>query len=96
MKCLQCGWCCKNLWVIIVNDPEKCPAIQEDNLMEHNGLGQRCKHLRGDKIGECKCAVHNKPWYSSTPCYQYTQIENSPDAPCRRGEHELKKSAIST
>ena len=85
MKCLRCGYCCKNLAVIIVDDPSK--GIVEGNLILHDGQGQPCKHLRGDKVGEFFCAVHDEEWYPETPCARHCQIERSPDTPCRIGEH---------
>ena len=81
-ECLGCGYCCKRLWVVIVDDPEK--GISEDNLETYLGDG-RCKHLLGNKIGEYSCAIHDKPWYNKTPCFQYTQISNSEDDDCRVG-----------
>ena len=90
MICLRCGYCCKHLWVIVVDDPEK--GITEDNLIEHRGGGIPCKHLRGNKPGEYTCIIHNKKWYKETPCYRHGQIEPSPDTPCRMGVYILKKA----
>lgn len=88
MKCLRCGHCCKWLWVIIIDDPEK--GICENNIVEHRGQGVKCKHLRGDKPGEYWCAIHDYPWYSQTPCFRYSQIERSPDDVCRMGEYIME------
>ena len=90
MKCLQCGWCCKNLWVMIVDDPKK--GLAKNNIIEHLGNGQPCKHLR--KISEFKyeCLVHNCKWYKNTPCFAHTQIEKNENQPCRMGEYLLKKA----
>ena len=92
MKCLRCGYCCKWLCVIIVDDPEK--GISEDNLIAHNGQGQLCKHLLGDKPGEYSCALHDKEWYEDTPCFRYTQIEPPEGRPCRMGEYTLTKEKV--
>lgn len=83
MKCLRCGHCCKHLWVMIVDDPSK--GVVDGNIIEHNGQGQPCKHLRGDRPGEYSCALHNEPWYEETPCARHEQV-GKPDAPCRMGE----------
>jgi hypothetical protein len=63
--------------------------------VEHgNPPGKPCKHLLGDKPGEHACALHDKPWYSETPCYQHGQIETT-DSPCRMGEYQLKLNCTS-
>ena len=84
MKCLRCGWCCKNLCVIVVNDPNK--GIQEGNLITHEGNGKSCPHLKGT-AGKYECAIHNEPWYEETPCAQYTQIGKEGE-PCRMGLYQ--------
>jgi len=89
MKCLRCGYCCKHLWVVIVNDPKI--GLRIGNLTTHNGKGVPCKHLRGDKPGEYWCAIHDLPWYKETPCYSHGQIERSPDDLCRMGEYLLRE-----
>jgi hypothetical protein len=89
VKCLRCGYCCKNSCVVIVDDPTK--GIQEDNLVVHMGGNTPCKHLLGDKPGEYMCAIHNEPWYKETPCYRHGQIEPSKDTPCRMGVYQLGK-----
>ena len=61
MECLRCGYCCKNMMVVIVDNPEK--GIDKSNLKCHKGLGKPCQHLRGDKPGNYSCSVHNEPWF---------------------------------
>ena len=90
MKCLRCGHCCMNYAVIIVDNPAK--GIVEGNLILHEGNGTPCKHLTGSKPGEYSCGIHNEPWYNETPCYQFGQIEATPDTPCRVGEYRLKQN----
>ena len=82
MICLRCGYCCKALFVAIADDPDK--GFVPDNIILYNG-DSKCKYLVGDKEGEYSCAVHGKEWYSDTPCFQYTQIEDSPNDKCRIG-----------
>ena len=88
MICLRCGHCCKNLWVVIVDDPAKGPV--EGNLIEHKGAGVACKHLRQEPSGEYSCAIHDKPWYHKTPCARHGQIERG-NTPCRLGQYVLKQ-----
>ena len=88
MKCVRCGYCCKNMMVIIVDDPEK--GITNDNLISHIENGQPCQHLVGDVSGEYSCALHDKIWYRQTPCYSHGQIECNIDDVCRIGEYVLK------
>ena len=96
--CLRCGYCCHWLTVVIVDNPKLGPpqtieeVLSEDNnLTVHNGQGVPCQHLRGDRLGEFVCSIHNESWYSQTPCFEYTQIERSPDTPCRRGAFEKNR-----
>ena len=86
MKCLRCGYCCKNYCVAIVDDPNK--GIHEDNIVIHEGNGP-CKHLCGNKPGDHSCAIHDEPWYRETPCARHSQIENR-DSPCRMGVYVLQ------
>lgn len=89
MKCLKCGFCCKNLWVMIVDNPKK--GLKENNIIEHKGLGNPCKHLKQISEFKYKCSVHNYKWYKKTPCYQYKQIERNKNDVCRMGEYLLKE-----
>jgi len=56
MICLRCGYCCKKLFVVIIDDPEK--GIIEGNLIANIGDGP-CKHLVGDAPGNYSCAIHD-------------------------------------
>ena len=87
MICLRCGYCCKWLSVVIVDDPEIGPT--KENLIFHKGDGVSCKHLKGSKPGEYSCAIHDKKWYEETPCFAHTQIESRENTPCRMGNHIL-------
>ena len=89
MICLRCGYCCKHLWVIIVDDPKK--GCVEGNLITHEGHGVACKHLEQEPSGEYTCAIHNEPWYEETPCFRHSQIE-SRDSFCRMGKYLLESS----
>jgi hypothetical protein len=92
MICLRCGYCCKNLFVVIVDDPKK--GIVEDNLITHEGHNENCPHLEGDKLGEYSCSLHNETWYEDTPCFNHGQIERSPDTLCRMGSHLMAKRGL--
>jgi len=86
MQCLRCSWCCRNLAVVIVDDPTK--EISEDNIIFHEGKGVPCKHLRQLSDGSYACKIHDEPWYEETPCANHTQIERK-DSPCRMGVYVL-------
>jgi len=90
MKCLRCGYCCTYCWVIIVDDPAL--GIREDNLIEKR-TGERCKHLRGNLPGISTCGIHDRRWYTKTPCYAHTQIERR-DQPCRMGTYIRAKNKM--
>jgi hypothetical protein len=93
MICLRCGYCCQNLCVVIVDDPEK--GVDPENLKAIGFKGpERCQHLVGDKPGEYSCAVHDRKWYKETPCASHGQIERSPTDECRMGQYILKKHRV--
>lgn len=71
----------------IVDEPAK--GYEEGNIVEHSGLGRKCKHLRGDRPGEYSCAVHEYPWYKETPCYRHG-LKNG-DGECRFGTQIMKR-----
>ena len=91
MKCLRCGYCCKNAMVMIVDDPAK--GIVEDNIIAHMGEGIPCKHLEGEEAGKYSCRIHGEDWYSKTPCYSHGQIENG-NTKCRMGNFILKEKKM--
>ena len=82
MICLRCGYCCISYVVGIIDDESAEGASAKPG-------GERCKHLRGSVPGEMSCALHNDPRYAETPCFDYGQVEASPDCPCRMGEFNL-------
>lgn len=88
MRCLRCGYCCKELSVVIVVDP--LLGVREDNLRSIDLKKERCPHLRGDKVGEYSCAIHEYSWYEETPCYSYGQVERG-DSDCRIGRYLIGK-----
>lgn len=87
MICLRCGYCCKHLLVPVVDDPEK--GIQDGNIIVYKGNGTPCKHLKGDKVGSYKCAIHHYSWFKDTPCADYGQIETG-NTQCRTGKHIMR------
>ena len=93
MKCLRCGYCCKNCFVEVVDNPEWAneQGIDDGNLFTQWGDGTPCKHLKGDKPGEYECALHEYDFYKETPCHEFTQVEIE-DSNCRLGEYVLKNS----
>lgn len=81
MKCLRCGYCCIHYDVIIVKPGYK--RITKNSLI-HKPSGQWCPHLvfTDDKAS---CAIHEMPFYKRTPCFDFTQIEESLECECRIG-----------
>jgi hypothetical protein len=63
---------------------------EEEGFIAKNS-NSPCPHLRWDKNDLSSCAIHDKPWYPSTPCFQFGQVESSPDCVCRIGEWVLEK-----
>ena len=88
MICLHCGYCCKNYFVAIVDNPKL--GILQDNIISHLGDGTPCKHLVGTEPGKYKCAIHQYSWYKETPCFGHSQIERK-NSNCRMGEYILKR-----
>lgn len=82
MKCLRCGYCCLQSFVVIVLDPKK--GAVEGNLRAIDATKERCPHLRGGGPGEYGCAVHEESWYRGTPCFSHSQVERQ-DSDCRMG-----------
>jgi hypothetical protein len=92
--CVHCGLCCYDFPVAIIarefidkfelidDFPEEAFIIKEGNTP--------CTYLHW-KNHQSNCEVHNKPWYKNTPCFDFGQIEESPDCVCRIGEWIMKK-----
>jgi hypothetical protein len=78
-----------NLWVVIVDNPDKGPVEGNFKVVGQNGP-ERCQHLQGDRAGEYSCAVHNRPWYQETPCFQHGQIEKNVTDKCRMGAYLME------
>jgi Fe-S-cluster containining protein len=91
MKCLRCGHCCINYAVIILDNPDL--PLTETNV-RFKPDGERCPHLRGDAPGKYSCAVHDHPQYQETPCFDFGQIEESPEDPCRIGMYILQTKGV--
>lgn len=87
MQCQRCGYCCINYDVVILIDPD-LGAVPGN--VEHKATGVRCRHLLGNQPGNYACAIHAHPNYASTPCADFTQIEQG-DSPCRMGVYVLKQ-----
>lgn len=54
------------------------------NSLMHKPGGQWCPHLVFNE-SKASCAIHDKPFYKRTPCFEFTQIEASPNDDCRIG-----------
>ncbi len=95
MQCLRCGYCCCFYDVIIIipaaiNDLGEADLDNPESF-GHKKSGEACPHLRWE--GDiASCRIHDLPWYSETPCFDFTQIEESIDSPCRLGEYNRSKN----
>jgi hypothetical protein len=76
--------------VPIVDNPKL--GLKESNIVIHEGNGDPCKHLTGDKPGNYQCAIHNHKFYKKTPCFSHSQIEHG-NTNCRLGEYILKRNS---
>ncbi len=82
MICQRTGWCCIGLDVVVV--------LKEDDFGSNLGLyfkpgGVQCPNLTFD--GEkASCGVHDEPWYSQTPCFNYQNADVDPDFAHRKGQ----------
>ncbi len=96
MKCIRCGFCCIEYDVVIVKpefvddfDHENFNEDQEHKLM-FKGCGEKCPHLQINTDDHTtSCSVHNKPWFSGTPCDTH-HVMGDADKPCRIGEYCFK------
>ena len=96
MICVHCGLCCYDYMVVIVApshidfDGKNANDIGEEDGFIAKHSNTPCPHLEweGDYS---RCAIHDKPWYPSTPCFQFGQIESDPKCVCRIGEWILEK-----
>jgi len=92
MICLHCGYCCTKLWIIVVRDPDLADreGLTQENVLEVGGLDKTpCPHLLGPADdGKYACLIHDRSWYSETPCAKHEQIGRS-DQLCRMGKHLL-------
>jgi hypothetical protein len=90
VECLRCGNCCQTMWIIVVDDPEK--GIHPDNLKSIGVNGaERCPHLEGSVPGQMSCLIHDREWYTETPCSRHSQI-GAQNSPCRTGQYILSKN----
>ena len=89
VKCVRCGYCFRTMCIVVVDKPAW--GIKEDNFKVVAPKEGPCPHLRGNEPGGFSCAVHDRSWYSETPCADYGQIERSPDTPCRTGTYMMKQ-----
>lgn len=85
-RCLRCGYCCIDTFVVIVDDPKK--GIEENNLIALNTKEKKCPHFIGNEPGKYACAVHEMEWYVDTPCYRYNAHKKGP---CLMGRYLLEK-----
>lgn len=95
MICVHCGLCCYDYTVVIIDnkfidfDGEDANNLPQEAFVIKSG-NEPCPYLEwsGDNS---KCKVHNKPWFKSTPCYDFGQVENDPNTVCRLGQWIVEK-----
>jgi len=92
MKCLNCGYCCIELCVVIIKPEYVKPDLDlslvdclDDDFLTLKHSNELCPHIiiRDKKF---MCGIHHYEWYKDTPCYQYVQVENNKDELCRMGD----------
>lgn len=91
MICTNCGLCCIDYMVVIIKPEYLCDTIQEFEKLDQEAFmgkdsGNPCTYLYWED-GKSRCKIHNYEWYKLTPCYDFTQIEESADCLCRLGEY---------
>ncbi len=90
MKCLQCGHCCS--FPVVIIHPDHKDSFDGESGDWDPGEGQVmfkdekkvCPYFSwdGDKA---ICAIHDKWWFSKTPCGCHAQLERSIKDDCRAG-----------
>jgi len=94
MICIHCGQCCYDFPVTIIK-PEFVNLKVEstidfsDEAFYNKPANTPCPHLRWN-YDFSHCSVHDKPWYKETPCFEFTQIEESSSRLCRLGMFVIK------
>ena len=94
MICLRCGYCCEICLNSVVR-PEYIDSITSVDDLEMDMLlpvGKElgpCPYFSWDAEGLAVCAIHDKPWYKETPCYQYQS--HLPGVPCMMGKHRQEE-----
>lgn len=95
MICVNCGLCCYDYPVGIIkkefiNFNVKTTSDFPEEAIDIKLGNTPCPHIFW-KDHKSQCAVHDKPWYKQTPCFDFGQIEESPDCVCRIGEWIMEK-----
>jgi len=91
MKCQRCGYCCIALPVVIIQE-----EVDGELCLYYKPTGKRCPNLVAMGV-EVVCKIHDKPWYSSTPCFRYQNSDVDPDyfnqkgKPCAVGPYTMSK-----
>ena len=81
MICQRTGYCCINLFVVVV-------IPEEDGKfgVYSKPAGVQCPNLSFDEEEAASCAVHDEPWFKSTPCHRYQNSYEDPDFIMKRGK----------
>lgn len=81
MICQRTGYCCINLFVVVV--------IPEENgklWLYSKPAGVQCPNLAFDEEGKASCSTHEAPWFEQTPCHRYQNSNEDPDFWLKRGK----------
>ena len=100
MKCHRCGYCCVNYCVMVVNPKY---ADQDDiifdfenpikDLLIYVDHEKQCPYIYwSEEQNQAVCKVHEKKWFSKTPCYRHNNIETI--GKCRIGEYIINNKDI--
>lgn len=93
--CIHCGACCYDFPVVIIQNKFKDLKVEDANDLPQEAFviksgNTPCPYLKWDE-DKSRCEVHNKPWYPSTPCFDFGQVESDSNTICRLGEYIRKK-----
>lgn len=81
MICQRSGYCCINLFVVIV-----ARDLEGEWAFYSKPAGVQCPNLSFDENGDASCGVHDEPWYDTTPCHTYQNSEKDPDFFIKKGQ----------
>lgn len=82
MICQRTGYCCINLFVVVVIPEEETGKL----WLYSKPAGVQCPNLSFDEERKASCAVHAEPWFKTTSCHRYQNSDEDPDFWMKRGK----------